>query len=326
MQSRFLIAVGAGLVSALLFRSANQSMAGLMLLVFLTPLPISIVGFGWGWRPSAIAAVVAFGLLTATASIQAGAFHLLLFGLPVTVSIYYLLLNRAYTDQTGQEFVEWYPVGRVLFGLAVFSGVVGLAALLSLGTSMADLKTHIAKVVETMMKADVPWPGGKKPTPDQVGDLTKYLTLSFSSAIALFWLWIGLFNLWIGAKVARASGLLLRPWPNVSMIALPGWAGLPLALALVASLMGDYPGLIASGFASGLFMAFVLVGLAVVHNVTWNNPVRLALLIATYAFLALFNPLSALAVAMLALVDPFFSMRNPDHGGISDDPPTNNTP
>lgn len=323
MQSRFPIAVGAGLVSGLLFlAAATGQMASLMTLVFLAPLPIVIAGFSWGWILAAIASLTAFGFLTVIGSITAGLFHLCLFGLPVTAAIYYLLLNREYSTPSGAVDVEWYPTGRVLFGLAVMSGVVSTAALLALGTSTADIENHVRSVVERMMAADLPWPGGKKPEADQLGNLTKLLTVSFAAAISMAWMWLILFNLWVGAKVARTSGLLARPWPNISLIALPRWAGLALAGAMGLSFLDDYPGLIASGFATGLFLAFLLVGLAIIHNVTWKNSVRPLLLIALYLFLVFFNPLSTMAVATIALIEPFLPMRNPYNGGpITRDPP-----
>ena len=127
MQSRFPIAVGAGLVSGLLFlAAATGQMASLMTLVFLAPLPIVIAGFSWGWILAAIAALTAFGFLTLVGSITAGLFHLCLFGLPITVSVYYLLLNREYTTPSGATDVEWYPLGRVLFGLAIVSETLNL--------------------------------------------------------------------------------------------------------------------------------------------------------------------------------------------------------
>lgn len=323
MQSKFPIAVGAGLVSGLLFlAAATGAMASLMVLVFLTPLPIVIAGFSWGWMLAAIAALTAFGFLTLIGSIVAGLFHLLLFGLPVTAAVYYLLLNRGITTATGRAELEWYPVGRVLFGIALFSGIIATAALFAVGTSVGDLETHVKQAVDRMMTADLPWPGGQKPNAEQLEGLIKVLTASFSGAIAMAWIWLILFNLWIGAKVARASGLLERPWPNVSLTALPSWAGLALAAAMGLSFLDDYAGLMASGFATGLFIAFLLVGLAIVHNVTWNNALRPALLVALYAFLLFFNPLSSMAIATIALIEPFLPMRNPYNGGlITKDPP-----
>lgn len=326
MQSRFPIAVGAGLVSGLLFlAAATGQMASLMTLVFLAPLPIVIAGFSWGWILAAIAALTAFGFLTLVGSITAGLFHLCLFGLPITVSVYYLLLNREYSTPSGATDVEWYPLGRVLFGLAIVSGFVATAALFALGTSTSQIEAHVSTVVDRMLSADLPWPGGKKPGPEQLDNLIKLLTVSFAAAIAMAWMWLILFNLWVGAKVARTSGLLARPWPNVSLVALPRWSGLALAGAMGLSFLEDFPGLIASGFATGLFLAFMLVGLAIIHNVTWKNPLRPLLLFALYVSVLFFSPFSTMAVATVALIEPFLPLRNPYNGGpITRDPPDTN--
>jgi Predicted membrane protein (DUF2232) len=323
MQSRFFIATAAGIVSGLLFMAATRGhVVSLMGLVFLTPLPISIVGFSWGWILSAIAAATAFGFLTLTGSLIAGLFHLLLFGLPATGAVYLLLLNRGSVTISGREDVEWYPVGHVLFWIALGSGGVALAALMSVGSSTADLQAHVTKVVESMLLADMPWFDNKKMGPDGKQKFIQLLTTSFSGAIAMTWMWITIFNLWIGAKVARASGLLLRPWPNVSLTALPAWAGFAVAASMGLSFLDDYPGHIASGFASGIFLAFILVGLAIIHNITWKSPIRPALLFGVYIFLAVFNPLSSLAIATVALIEPFLPLRNPYNGGhMSNQPP-----
>ena len=322
MNKQFAIAIGAGLVSALLFvAAATGAVMSLMALVLLTPLPIAIVGFCYGWAGAAIASLVAAALLTVIGTINAGIFHLILFGVPATAAIHFLLLSRDYVDQNGTEHREWYPVGRILFAIALASGLIATAALYSLGTSSADLEAHVKTIMERMLSADIPWPGGEKPTLEQLADLSKLLTVTFSAAIALFWMWVILFNLWIGAKVARASDLLPRPWPNVSMIELPPIAGLILATTVAGSFLDDYPGLIASGFASGLFVAFTLVGLAIVHNASWTNPVRPMILIAVYAFLLFFNPISGLAIASLALVEPLLSLRKPENGGRQPRPP-----
>ena len=316
MNKQFAIAIGAGLVSGLLFvAAATGAVASLMVLVLLTPLPIAITGFCYGWAAAAIASLVAAATLTVIGTINAGIFHLVLFGVPTTAAIYFALLCRNYTDEAGTTHREWYPIGRILFGTAMASGLMATAALFSLGTSSADLEAHVKTVIERMLSADIPWPGGEKPTAEQMGDLTQLLTISFSAAIALFWMWIVLFNLWVGAKIARTSGLLPRPWPNVSMVELPPITGILLAVSVAASFLADYPGLIASGFASGLFVAFTLAGLAIIHNISWNNSLRPLILIVVYAFLLFFNPISGLAIASLALIEPLLPLRKPENGG-----------
>ncbi len=60
MRSGFLIGLGAGLASALLFYSAARGASPLLviLLGLLTPLPSLLAGLGWGWLPAAAAAAV----------------------------------------------------------------------------------------------------------------------------------------------------------------------------------------------------------------------------------------------------------------------------
>ena len=322
MNKAFIIAIGAGVVSGLLFlAAATGAVASLMVLVLLTPLPLAIAGFCYGWAGAAIGALVAAAFLTVIGSINAGLFHLILFGAPTTAAICMLLLSRDYPSEDGQSTREWYPVGRVLFGVAMTAGLIATASLYTLGTSVADLEKHVSTVIERMLEAEIPWPGGEKPKPDQLRDLNHLLTLSFSAAIALFWMWVTLTNLWIGAKVARASGMLDRPWPNISMLDMPPVAGIALALAVAASFLPDYPGLIATGFATALFTAFTLIGLAIIHNVTWSNPVRPLILFATYVFLLFFNPISGLAIASLALVEPLLPLRKAENGGRPPAPP-----
>ena len=58
MPIGFLIGLGAGLASALLFYSAARGSPLLgTLLLLLTPLPSLLAGLGWGWLPAAAGAV-----------------------------------------------------------------------------------------------------------------------------------------------------------------------------------------------------------------------------------------------------------------------------
>lgn len=319
MHKQFLIAVGSGLVSCLLLAAAAASGGSTyaVFLIFLAPLPIAIAGFGWGWLLSAIGAAIAFGLLTAISSLPAGLIHLVAFGLPITLAVYYLLLSRDYTTPGGQQRTEWFPVGHVLFGIACLAGLIGVAALLMAG---AELQTHMERAADRLIKAGWPTPGSKEAAKDA---LVKLLTVLFPSAFAVGWMWIILFSLWMGARVAHISGLLERPWPNVSMIKAPSWFPAILALAVIGTIVLDGTARnVASAFASTIFLAYALVGLAIIHNITWKNPFRPLLLFLLYVAIAVFNPVT-LALAALALIEPLFTMRNPYNGGLitRGDPP-----
>jgi len=71
MPFGFLIGLGGGLASALLFYSAARGspLFGTLLLV-LTPLPSMLAGLGWGWLPAAAGAVAGALVMTFAASGQ----------------------------------------------------------------------------------------------------------------------------------------------------------------------------------------------------------------------------------------------------------------
>ena len=327
MPNPFVVALGAGFASALLVVSGAAGV--LRLLMILTPLPLFIAGFGWGWRAAAIGGLTAALLLTLLGNLALGAGHFILCGLPVAVSCYYLLLNRSFTDDQGHTAVEWFPVGWVLFGLALAGGGVGAAGLFLSAPNIDELKALAAKVVEQIANNQIAFPGGQDGFDEKAREqLTQFFTVLWASAVASSWLWTMLLNLYFGARIARASGLLPRPWPNLSMISLPRFAGLALAAAFMLwfwHILPEYQRLLASSFASSLFLAFLLVGLAIVHNVTWGQTLRPLILLGVYAFLLFFNPISSLAIATLALAEPIWSLRDPSKGGSRSGPPPGGT-
>ena len=162
------IGIIAGLVSAVLFASASTgTLLGTFVLFFLSPLPVGIAGLGWGWQTSGIASAVAAVALGLGIGPRAGVVHAIAIGLPTIVSAYYLLLNRVSggTDAVnGAPLVEWYPLGRIVAGIALFAGVLSAISLLSLGTDIDSLKAAFRPVVERTFVTGIP-KGSSAPGP-----------------------------------------------------------------------------------------------------------------------------------------------------------------
>ena len=314
------MAVGAGLASGLMLVAAALGHGSpFSFLALIVPLPVTIAAYSWGWRSGLLAGTIgsAFLLLLTHPSVAAVFFFAYI--LPLVVAIYFLSLNRHVAGPAGQSDVEWYPVGRVLFGLAMFAGAFGAVTLVVVAPDLAALEARGQQFVEQISKGAVPLPGvdGGKLSEEQQRELAKSLTAIFPAALALSWMFIAIINLWMGAKIARASQRLSRPWPNISMTVLPRIAALALAVAALASFAGGYAAAVASAFTGCFIFAFFLVGLAIVHNVTWGMSLRPLILVGVYLFSA-FSPFGALALTALALVEPLFAMRSPDKGGIRD--------
>ncbi len=74
-------------------------------------------------------------------------------------------------------------------------------------------------------------------------------------------------------------------------------------------MLSGYAGLAASGFAGAFFMAFVLLGLAIVHYTTRGAPWRPFALWALYATIIFLNMWIGVVAAILGLSESIFGLR-----------------
>src|SRR5206468_7976699 len=110
MPVGFLIGLGGGLASALLFYSAARGSPLLStLLLLLTPLPTLLAGLGWGWLPAAAGAVAGSLVMAIAASLPFAVGYFLALGLPAAIIAHLAYLSRPDPRDPNQR--EWYPVG-----------------------------------------------------------------------------------------------------------------------------------------------------------------------------------------------------------------------
>lgn len=328
MNSPFLIGVGAGLVSAVLFASTMTGSALAMALFYITALPGFLAGLGWGTTAAIIAAVTGAALSAVLLTPLAGLGYFLTLGLPIAVLCHLALLARPGNETAGDGgqrdggAMEWYPPGRIIAWIALMAG--GVAALsvplfgLDVETYRANLQQILDKTLLNQLPGGVP-PGMSK---EQMGPVIELLIRALPAASAIVWLTIMILNMWSAAKIAAASGRLIRPWPDLTMMRYPG----VLALGFVAALLGTFTpgilGIIATGFAGALLVAYVLLGLVVLHVMARQSPFRHIILGALYLGIFLFGWV-ALVVAMIGIGDPMFKLRERALGKIKNPPPDN---
>jgi hypothetical protein len=312
MTAQIPIGLLAGLVSAVLFGSANTgTVLGLMILFMLSPMPIAVAGLGWGWRAAAVAALAGALIIAVGFSPRAALFFFLTLGLPAAVLSYFMLLNREWVDDTGTTATEWFPIGRVVGYAALWAGALAAFALLTTADSVDALQAQIRPIVERMFKvpADKRPPGMPEMTREQLDQITSLMTASFPGVTATIWFMIGLLNLWLGGLVAQKSGRLARPWPELSLLAMPRPLPLVLAGTILFTFLPGMTGLVATGFASAIIIAYMLVGLAIVHRITLGKSNRGLILGAVYASLMFANPFSGLGLAVVGLAENFSPLR-----------------
>lgn len=315
-DKRLLIGLGSGLVSGLILASAARgSLVGYFILYLISPLPIAITGLGWGW-PSALAASIAAAFVVGIGIAPAiSIHHLIQFGLPITGLCYLALLHRdrnshpdAATPTTPAQ--EWYPVGRVLAAMALIAGGLTTLSLLLIASSLAGLEAQLRALFDKMLTGPIALPPGVKlPSPMDLDEQARSLAPWLGILSAIGWMTLAVLNFWLGGHVCRMSGRLARPWPDLSTIIAPRELSLAFIVAVGLSFLPDYPGLIASGFAAAIMLVYVLIGLAILHNISRGSPVRPLLLFAAYAVLVLLQPLSSFILAVIALAERYLPFR-----------------
>jgi hypothetical protein len=307
MPYRLLIALGAGLISAVVFASATTGpLLMRMILFLLTALPLFLAGLGLGPRAAAVAGFSG-ALLVLVAGSPIGA---LVFTasqvIPAAILVYLVMLNRV--ADGGRT--EWYPVGRIVIAAALIAGSFATLTLFLLGGDIETLRSALRGMLQTFVDNELPkMPDAPTLTPADIDEATGIALALLPAASAISTMGSLLFNLWLAGRITLASGRLQRPWPDLAAMVYPPTAPLMLAAATAAGFLAGLPGMIAAGFAGPLLFSYVLLGLAVVHYMTRGRSWRPFALWGLYASLFIMNTIASLAIALLGLAEAIWPMR-----------------
>src|SRR5579883_2047267 len=316
MVQRIAIALGAGMVAALLFAVMAKGTPVAMALAYLAPLPIVIAAFNWGADMGAVAAVTACGGAAALVDPYSGA----LFGAAIALPAWLLsalssahlgIFRRAAKDP--DQTAGWCPIGLVVAAAAVIGALIGLSALLSLivlyggyQKGVEELVRQFTADIRDALDQMIALPAGM--TVEEFATLVVRMSPPMLAA-AIFLMLCA--NLYVGARVAQISQTLKRPWPNLpEALVLPQPLGVALVLCLgLALTLGD-PLRQAAWIGVGAFAAaYALQGLALAHGLTRGLQHRNPLLFALYLAVAFAPRWVVPAVTMAGLLESFLSLR-----------------
>ena len=305
MPIGFLIGLGGGLASALLFYSAARGspLVGTMLLL-LTPLPSLLAGLGWGWLPAAGGAVAGALAMAVAASVPFAVGYFLALGLPVVLLAYLAYLNRPQPQDPGK--LEWYPAGRLLAALSAYGGALPVLVLPLIGGSYEGLRPTMGEFFRRI-STHAPELGLRPLGDQQIEALSEFVVAALPGALAAYWTAIFTLNLYLGGRIARASGRLGRDWPDLPAMTYP--AGFPLlaVLAIAASFAPGTIGVAGTSFTGALLFAYLIAGLTLMHCIARGRWPWILWFI--YAGLLLFGPYMALALIVAGLLDPALKLK-----------------
>ena len=300
-----LIGVGAGAAAALLFASVASGSIVATVLFYLAPLPILIAALGWG-HLAALVAVLSAGIgLAAILGVYFVTAFLIGVGVPAWWLGYLALLARP----TGvPAAVEWYPIGRLVLWAALIGTLVVVVVIPTFGTDKETFQAGLRSAFERAIRLQAPAAGPNAPDRPEIQRLIDILVLAIPPAAAVLTTLLNVVNLWLAARIVKVSGRLRRPWPDLSTLALPPFASGLLAAAIAGSFLPDLAGILAGVLAASLFMAYAMVGFAVLHAITRSFGNRGLALAGAYAAVVVAGwPI--LGVSLLGLADGAFDIR-----------------
>jgi hypothetical protein len=306
-----LIGIGAGAAAALLFASVTSGSWLSVVLFYLAPLPIMIAGIGWSHWAALVAALsgaFALGLVFGAVfffAFLAGA------GIPAWWLGYLAMLARPSSANDATATLEWYPPGRLVVWAAGLAALVVIVAIPNFGTDAESFRAGLNSALTRMLQVET---GGGAHGPISVpavanpDRLIVFLVAAIPPAAAVLATITHVINLWLAGRIVKFSGLLKRPWPDLSSLTFPRWLSAALGVAMVLSFVNGFVGIVAGVLSASLFMAYGVLGFAVLHSITQGINSRTFVLGGIYAAVLVFG-WPVLALCLLGLGETVFELR-----------------
>jgi hypothetical protein len=284
MLQFYLIAVAAGLLSGLLQSSIMLPGAGAMILAYIAPLPLFLVGLGMGLQGAMVAVLVVGVLSIPVAGPAYAAIQVLIYGVPIIVLCRQTLLSRS----DGKGVQHWYPAGHLLIWL---SGLAMAGLLLTVGVLSLfgdGLIAHVNGVMEPF--------AAQLPLPEQ-RELLLAVADFLPAIFAVSWILGLIFNGILAQGLLARFSRNLAPTPKMAEIRLPvAWFGV-LALALFLATLEGLIGVVGKTLAAIAIVPYFLLGLGVIHDFVKSWKARWIFLILFYGILLMW-PLPVLVAAL----------------------------
>ena len=306
MMQIALVGVGAGFAASLLFISPLGGTLLALPLFILSALPIALAGLAWSSLSAAIAAAGAAATIAVAISLPSGIIYLVLFGAPMAWACRLVSLSRT-DESTG--VTEWYPIGRILLHGAAATAIGLIIVGFIIGYDPAAFTAEITAALLDWLAQAPSADGSPPPTAADLEPFVRFNVVAMPFTTAALLVIILVFNLWLAARIAEASGRIARPRDRLWTAMLPNEALAILAVAVVVAFLPGAVGYAAGAVAGAFGGALALIGLAVLHATTVGNSVRLLILVAVYVLLVFFGGLPLILLAVLGVAETFLHLR-----------------
>jgi len=311
MARQALIAVGAGLTSALASLAFIAGAPFALTLVYLAPLPMMMAGLALGFRATVFGSLAGFMTIGMFGGMTSAAIFGLVHALPALMVVNLALMKR----EPPEGGTVWFPPGPIAAMLAVLGAgfLVSAALMVASGPGLQGLITAHLGEAFTMMAPNMPEESRR-----QVAGMLAPL---FPGAVSASWVIMAVINATLAQGLVVRMGHNLRPSPAYAAFDLPMWLSWPLVGAAAVALAGsgewEYAG---RNVAMILAVPYFLLGLAVVHTLARRVAFTGPLLVAFYLVIVV-SLWAALVVAGIGVVEQWIGLRGRNapppspHGG-----------
>jgi hypothetical protein len=320
-MSYLVAGIGAGLVSALLFAVVITGSPLAMLLSYAAPLPVFIAALGWRHRAGLVAAIAGALAIAVALRFQAGLAFAIGIALPAWGIAFLALLGR--TDEAGRT--EWYPLGRLLLWIAGTSALVTLVGAMAIAGDHEAYRNAMERSITAVLSGSAPGlPAPNLPTGLTLADVASALATWAPFLAGASFVPMLAANLWMAAKAVALSGRLPRPWPLIPALKLPREALFVTGSALLLAFLPGFPGFFGMAILGAMASAYLLNGLAGIHEFALGKPMRGLILMGLYASLFIAGTVLIPLIALFGFVDCLLRLRE-RRGGDRPNLPSNPT-
>ncbi|MSP67358.1 MAG: DUF2232 domain-containing protein [Alphaproteobacteria bacterium] len=298
MPTSSLLAVAAGVLSALCYASVISGALLAVAIAYVAPMPLLLIGLGDGPRGVTIAALVASVLLAIFGDVMTGFVYFATEAVPTVLLVRVALAARAPGGASA-----WPQAGTLIAVLTANAIFLVLLAALATAIMGRGLEVEARTAISAMMAAFTP--SGAPTPPPLSGDSVGLLI----AAIAVSWMAMMVVNAVLAQTVLVRTGRNRRPSPAFAQATLPEWLSVVFVVAAIAGWVGPgILGFLGHAVATIAAMAFALVGLAVVHGVSRRVANRRMVLIGFYLTLLLV-PILGLILVLIGFIEPWLQLR-----------------
>jgi hypothetical protein len=304
------IAAISGLASAVLTLALAAGSTAAMVLFLFSPLPLLLAGLGWGHRAAGLGALAGTAIIGAAAGWAGARGYALAAGLPSWGLSFASLYVHPRRDEPSTK--NWTDPGILVLCAAAFGALLVVATIPFIGTTLDTYRGALSKGLEGFLRTETGAPNGAPlvlPGGQPGDDVVSFFTVLLPPFGAASWMMVLLFDLWIAARVARASDRLPRPWPAIPALTLPIHVLPALAVGVGLCFAPGLARVVGQVLTAVLVVAFAILGLAVIHAGTRGSRGRVLVLIGVYLMLFI-QAWTGLLLALLGLVEQTVGLRH----------------